>query len=72
MTHLIPDIVINVTTGGRIFDFNITKSTKLSINVAGKMAYRNKALDDSNPFYAILTSPTSVYPVKYSDGEWGR
>jgi TonB-linked SusC/RagA family outer membrane protein len=53
------------------FDFNITKSTKLSINVAGKMAYRNKALDDSNPFYAILTSPTSVYPVKYSDGEWG-
>lgn len=53
------------------FDFNITSSTKLAISVAGKMAYRNKSLDASSPFYAILTSATSVYPVKYSDGNWG-
>lgn len=26
------------------FDFNITSTTKLSVNIAGKMAYRNKSL----------------------------
>lgn len=53
------------------FDFNITSSTKLSINIAGKMAYRNKSLDNDNPFNRILTESTSDHPVKYSDGYWG-
>ena len=53
------------------FDFNITSSTKVSLNVAGKMAYRNKSLDNDNPFNRILTEATSDHPVKYSDGYWG-
>lgn len=56
------------------FDFDITKSTKLSISIAGKMAYRNKAhahTNDGQLFSTLLTTPTSLYPVKYSDGEWG-
>lgn len=53
------------------FDFNITQSTKLSINVAGKMAYRNKSLDNDNPFNRIMTEATSDHPIKYSDGHWG-
>ena len=53
------------------FDFNITSTTKLSVNVAGKMAYRNKSLDSDNPFNRIMTESTSDHPVKYSDGYWG-
>lgn len=53
------------------FDFNITSTTKLSVNIAGKMAYRNKSLDNDNPFYRIMTESTSDHPVKYSDGYWG-
>lgn len=53
------------------FDFDITGSTKLSISIAGKMAYRNKSLDNDNPFYRILSEETSDHPIKYSDGYWG-
>lgn len=53
------------------FDFNITSTTKLSVNIAGKMAYRNKSLDNDNPFLRIITESTSDHPVKYSDGYWG-
>lgn len=53
------------------FDFNFTKSTKLSINIAGNMGYRNKSIDNDSPFLRILTESTSDHPVMYSDGNWG-
>lgn len=53
------------------FDFNFTKSTKLSINIAGSMGYRNKSIDNDGPFNRILTESTSDHPIMYSDGNWG-
>lgn len=53
------------------FDFNSTKSTKLSINIAGSMGYRNKSIDNDSPFNRILTESTSDHPIMYSDGNWG-
>lgn len=53
------------------FDFNFTKSTKLSINIAGCMGYRNKSIDNDSPFNRILTESTSDHPIMYSDGNWG-
>lgn len=53
------------------FDFNFTKSTKLSINIAGNMGYRNKSIDNDSPFLRILTESTSDHPIMYSDGNWG-
>ena len=53
------------------FDFNFTKSTKLSINIVGSMGYRNKSIDNDSPFNRILTESTSDHPIMYSDGNWG-
>lgn len=53
------------------FDFNFTKSTKLSINIAGSMGYRNKSIDNDSPFNRILTESTNDHPIMYSDGNWG-
>ena len=53
------------------FDFNFPKSTKLSINIAGSMGYRNKSIDNDSPFNRILTESTSDHPIMYSDGNWG-
>ena len=53
------------------FDFNFTKSTKLSINIAGSMGYRNKSIDNDSPFNRILTESTSDHPIMYSDSNWG-
>ena len=53
------------------FDFNFSKSTKLSINIAGSMGYRNKSIDNDSPFNRILTESTSDHPIMYSDGNWG-
>ena len=53
------------------FDFNFTKSTKLSINIAGSMGYRNKSIDNDSPFNRILTESTRDHPIMYSDGNWG-
>ena len=57
------------------FDFNITKSTKLSVNIAGKMGYRNQpgARDPQNDNYLglALSGSPNEFPIKYSDGEWG-
>ena len=58
-------------------DFNITKTTKLSVNIAGKMGYRNQPgfreadTNDDNFFGPILTAQTNTFPIRYSDGEWG-
>lgn len=59
------------------FDFNITKSTKLSVNIAGNMGYRNQPgyrdadSGDSYIFDPFLKNETNTFPIKYSDGVWG-
>lgn len=60
------------------FDFNITKTTKLSVNIAGKMGYQNQPafrIDDNGSeryfFSTLLTAPSNEFPIKYSDGTWG-
>ena len=59
------------------FDFNITKSTKLSVNIAGKMGYENQPgyrgadTNDSYIFDPFFKYETNLFPIKYSDGEWG-
>ncbi|RGD82535.1 MULTISPECIES: SusC/RagA family TonB-linked outer membrane protein [Bacteroides] len=59
------------------FDFKITKSTTLSVNIAGKMGYRNQPgyrdadKGDGYIFDPFIQTPTNLFPIKYSDGEWG-
>lgn len=59
------------------FDFRLTKSTLLSVNIAGKMGYRNQpgyrdaGNGDSYIFNPFIQTPTNLFPIKYSDGEWG-
>lgn len=59
------------------FDFKLTKSTVLSVNIAGKMGYRNQPgyrdadAGDSYIFNPFIQTPTNLFPIKYSDGEWG-
>ena len=54
------------------FDFNITKTTKFSVNVAGKLGYQNQPsyqLGEDNKFFGpLLTIPSNEFPIKYSDG----
>src|SRR5690606_33956216 len=52
------------------FDFKLTKSTELSINIAGKIGYMNETGGPQN-FTTIIQTPGNVFPVKYSDGYWG-
>lgn len=52
------------------FDFNLTKSTLLSINVAGKIGYMNQTGGPEN-FTTIIQTPGNLFPIKYSDGYWG-
>jgi TonB-linked SusC/RagA family outer membrane protein len=60
------------------FDFNITETTKLSFNVAGKLGYQNQpayrpgdVADDEYFFGNFFTAPGNVFPIKYSNGIWG-
>lgn len=52
------------------FDFKLTKATLFSVNIAGKIGYRNETAGDEN-FTKILQSPSNTFPIKYSDGYWG-
>lgn len=52
-------------------DFSLTKSTTLSLKIAGNMGYRNKALEFGGGLGTLYSSPTSNFPVRFSDGEWG-
>lgn len=57
-------------------DFNVTKTTKLSVNIAGKVGYQNQPAGSTSNnttelFGPILQAPTNTFPIKYSDGEWG-
>lgn len=52
------------------FDFNITRTTVFSVNIAGKMGYRNSQYYAD--VYGLLTvAPTNSFPIRYSDGYWG-
>lgn len=51
-------------------DFNLTKTTSLSVNIAGKMGYRNDNFAD-DVYTRIIAAPTHSFPIKYSDGYWG-
>lgn len=62
------------------FDFNLTKTTLLSLNIAGKMGYRNQPAyrpngndptNDSWFFGYLNQNSNNTFPIKYSDGEWG-
>ena len=60
------------------FDFNITSTTKLSFNVAGKMGYQNQPSyyenvdsPDERFFGTFFTAPSNEFPLKYSNGIWG-
>jgi TonB-linked SusC/RagA family outer membrane protein len=58
-------------------DFNLTKSTVLSVNLAGKQGTRNQPgyrLDGSYEetfFRELYSDPRHLFPVRYSDGEYG-
>lgn len=57
-------------------DYNITKTTKLSVNVAGNMSNRNQPgfrdpSDDKWIFQAFYRAPGNMFPIKYSDGHFG-
>jgi TonB-linked SusC/RagA family outer membrane protein len=58
-------------------DFNLTTSTVLSVNLAGKQGNRNQPgyrLDGSYEasfFRELYNDPRHLFPVRYSDGEYG-
>lgn len=64
------------------FDFNLTKSSILSINLSGHYGYRNQMGYHANPqenlstgersfFNSIYLSPRNIFPIKYEDGTFG-
>jgi len=52
------------------FDFNVSRSTVVSVNIAGKIGYVNETGGPEN-FTTILQTPSNLFPIKYSDGNWG-
>ena len=57
------------------FDFNITSTTKLSFNVAGKMGYQNQPSyyenvdsPDERFFKTFFTAPSNEFPIKQHQG----
>ena len=55
-------------------DFDITKTTEFSIGFAGNFRHRLQPVfgpSTTNIFNNMRSIPTNVFPVKYSDGEWG-
>jgi TonB-linked SusC/RagA family outer membrane protein len=56
------------------FDFDLTKSTQFSISFAGNSRARTQPVFGPTVNYVfsnLRTVPTNVFPIKYSDGEWG-
>ena len=50
-------------------DFNLTKTTKFSVNIAGKIAYRGDKYGGG--YEKIIQAPINSFPVKYENGYWG-
>ncbi len=54
-------------------DFNITKSTEFSVNLAGFYGVQDKPLDDMMvPLFSIYSLAPSIYTPVYPDGYYGR
>ncbi|MCD7970595.1 MAG: TonB-dependent receptor [Alistipes sp.] len=54
------------------FDFQVTKTTKFTVNISGNLGYRNGGYYNQDPFTKALQTPSNEFPIKYSDGEWGE
>ena len=71
----------NSQSGGHKFNFrtnidiDLTKSTKLSVKLAGNLGERNRPGTDNGEndiFSAIYTTPSAVFPVRtYNNQNWG-
>ncbi len=56
------------------FDFKITRTTSLAVNIAGKVGFQNQPgyrTGDAYFFDEIIKTPQNLFPIKYSDGVWG-
>ncbi len=68
------------------FDFNVSRTTELSVNLSGMIGYRNQTGYRIDPtggglqedgwgqaqfFQALYIAGQNEFPVKYSDGSWG-
>lgn len=57
-------------------DLNITKTTKVSVNLAGMYGVQKSPNGDNIAYSTFWKSlyghPPDVYPVRYSDGSWGE
>lgn len=53
-------------------DIDVTKSTLLKINLAGRLlGYNRPGRSASNIISSASRLPSNAYPVKYEDGAWG-
>ncbi|MGV3639416.1 MAG: SusC/RagA family TonB-linked outer membrane protein [Adhaeribacter sp.] len=56
------------------FDFDLTKTTEFSISFAGNMRKTTNPVfgpSVANMIMNMRTLPSNVFPIRYSDGEWG-
>ncbi len=64
------------------FDFDLSESTRLSVNLAGKLGYRNQpgyringdgenGWGEAQFFETLYNSPRNLFPIMYSDGYYG-
>lgn len=55
-------------------DFNITKTTRISVNLSGMYGIRQSPNGNSTAYATFWKSlyghPPDIYPVRYSDGTW--
>lgn len=65
-----PRAFYNRLTWRANFDFDLTKTTTLSINVAGKMGIKNSQFY-ADVYQKLTLAPTNDFPIKYADGYWG-
>ncbi len=54
-------------------DFDITKTTLFSVNLAGYYGVQQKPIDDMNiPLFSVYSHAPSIYTPVYPDGYYGR
>jgi len=64
------------------FDFNLTKTTLLTVNMSGYYGYRNQTWSNSDPqvdgsagernlFQSIYFASRNIFPIQYEDGSYG-
>jgi len=65
-----PRIYFNRLNWRANFDFNLTKTTVFTINIAGKMGYRNTQFY-TDIYQWITRAEEHSFPVKWESGIWG-